>query len=192
MTERVAKRNLFVLFILLAVLAGMQLKNKAVHEWLERDFEMWLYDLKGEIGVYYHNHNSSCPEDISEFETWKSKPDSLKKECEFVGNRNVYRLKDGKLQKIILRSVKTWKCFWPFGRGMTQVMIEQNRYTINNGKLVYYSFLMIDSIPPKEIIELETPVPREFFVRQTLGKDAPSQEETLKDQAPTLDMANGV
>ena len=49
MTERVAKRNLFVLFILLAVLAGMQLKNKAVHEW-GRDFDMLLSDLKDEIG----------------------------------------------------------------------------------------------------------------------------------------------
>ena len=192
MMERVAKRNLFVLFILLAVLAGMQLKNKAVHEWLERDFEMWLYDLKDELRVYYENHDSSCPEDISEFETWKSKSDSIKNECEFVGNRNVYRLKDGKLQKIILRSVKTWKRFWPFGRGMTQVIIERNDYGIINGKPVYYSLPMIDSIPPKEIIELETPIPREFFVRQTFGKDAPSQEETLKDQAPTPNMANGV
>ena len=95
MMERVAKRNLFVLFILLAVLAGMQLKNKAVHEWLERDFEMWLYDLKDELRVYYENHDSSCPEDMSEFETWKSKSDSIKKECEFVVNIKVYRLKDG-------------------------------------------------------------------------------------------------
>ena len=192
--KSVAKHNLFVLLLIVTVLAGgMQLKKKAFHEWLERDFEMWLYDLKGELTVYYGKHNFTCPEDISEFETWKSKPDSLKKECELVGNRNVYRLKDGKLQKIILRSVKTWKRFWPFGRGMTQVIIEQNRYGINNGKLVYYnSPPMIDYIPPKEIIELETPVPREFFVRQTLGKDAPSQEETLKDQAPTPNMANGV
>ena len=74
---------------------------------------------------------------------------------------------------------------------MTQVIIEQNRYGINNGKPVYYSSPMIDSIPPKEIIELETPVPREFFVRQTLGKDAPSQEEALKDQVSTPDTANG-
>ena len=188
--KKITKCILFVVLLLaLGCVGGFQLVKKVVYEQIERDLSMKFYDLKDEIGEYYRSHNYECPEDISEFET--SESDLIKSECEFVGNRNVYRLKDGELQRIILQSFRTWKRNWPFGKGKIQTLIERYRITFVNHKRVLIITLEFDDVPPEEIVELETTIPREFFVRQTLGKDAPSQEEALKDQAPTPDMANG-
>ncbi|MBP5621469.1 MAG: hypothetical protein J6X44_05585 [Thermoguttaceae bacterium] len=190
--KKITKCILFVVLLLaLGCVGGFQLVKKVAYEQIERDLSMRLYDLKDEIGEYYRNHNYECPEDISEFESWRSETDSIKNECEFVGNRNVYRLKDGELQRIILQSVRTWKRNWPFGKGKIQALIERYRLTFVNDKRMLIITLGFDDVPPEEIVELETQVPREFFVNQTLGKDAPSQDESLKEQTATPETANG-
>ncbi len=189
--KKITKCILFVVFLLaLGCVGGFQLVKKVAYEQMERDLSMKFYDLKDEIGEYYRNHNYECPEDISEFET--SESDLIKSECEFVGNRNVYRLKDGELQRIILQSVRTWKRNWPFGKGKIQALIERYRITFVNHKRMLIITLGFDDVPPEEIVELETMIPKEFFVRQTSGKDASSQEEAQDVGIAVPDTANGV
>ena len=164
----------------------MRLLKKVAYERIERSLSLRLYPLKDDMRDYYQK-NKAYPTDISEFENWKSLPASIRDECEFVGNKNVYRLEKGKLLKVHLRAVRPWKNNWPFGEETIQVLTEKNDRAYANGKRVLFSDLLFANVPPENIVELETPIPQEFFIRQVFGKDVLLEEETrreARDSAP--------
>ena len=180
MTQKTPAVLLNVLFLVLCVVAGGRLIiQKFIYEEFERAGVSTLHDVKKEFNNYYARNGFVYPTDISELESWKSTRESVRDECEFVGNKNVYLLRDGKLFKIYLRTFVPRKSHWFFGEATVTVLVESpyggnGTYDFQHKRRTHY--LALCDVPPDSMIELETPLPETIFVRQLLGKD-PSDVE---------------